>query len=346
MKAVVKTARREGAVEILAVDEPEITPSEILVRVKSAAVCGSDLHAYRFSPGYRTPKETKIPVTLGHEWSGVVAEAGADVAGFAVGDRIMGESMLYCGHCRLCLQGRTNICEQFILTGRHLDGAMAEYFKVSPRYLHRIPKELSFEEAATAQPLSVSLHAVVDNCQVAPGDTVLVFGPGIIGLGAAQAARMKGASTIAVVGLEKDEKVRLPAAKKLGFHTLSAGSNDLGGDLERLTGRRKADVVIECSGDAQNIARGIEMTTRGGHFTVVGISANPASVFFTPVVRDEIQIHTSFNGTWNNYDQALRLMATKAIDMKSLISTHELKEAVTVFEAALGCDLVKPVLCP
>jgi L-iditol 2-dehydrogenase len=205
---------------------------------------------------------------------------------------------------------------------------------------------LSFEEAATAQPLSVSLHAVIDNCLITPGDTVLVFGPGIIGLGAAQAARMMGASTIAVVGLEKDEKVRLPAAEKLGFIPLNAGSNDLSADFERLTGRRNADVVIECSGDSQNIPRGIDLVARGGHFTMVGISADPAAVFYTPVIRNEIQIHTSFNGTWNNYEQALRLMANNTIDMRSLISTHKLEEAVSVFDSALACDLVKPVLCP
>ncbi len=346
MKAVVKVAREKGAVEILDIDEPENGASEVLVEIKSAAVCGSDLHAYEFLPGYRTPEETKIPVTLGHEWSGTIAGVGADASGFEVGDRVVGESMLYCGCCRLCLRGRTNICERFILTGRHIDGAMAQYFKVHPRYLHRIPDGLSYEEASTAQPLSVSLHAVLDNCVVAPGDTVLVFGPGVIGLGAAQAARMLGASTIVVVGLQKDEKVRLPVARKLGFLTLNAGSNDLGADLGRLTGSRKADVVIECSGDGENVARGLSLVARGGHMTVVGISADPSSVFYTPVVRDEIQIHTSFNGTWNNYDQALRLMAARKIDMETLISAHGLDEAVRVFDAALECDLVKPVLRP
>ncbi len=346
MKAVVKVARRKGAVEIRAVAKPKIDSAEILVRVKSAAVCGSDLHAYEFLPGYQTPAETKIPVTLGHEWSGVVVETGGDVAGFTPGDRVMGETMLYCGQCRLCLRGRTNICERFTLTGRHIDGAMAEFFKIDPRYLHRIPDGLSFEEAAAAQPLSVSLHAVVDNCVVAPGDVVLVFGPGVIGLGAAQAARILGASTVVVVGLEKDRKVRLPVAEKLGFLTLSAASNDLGADLRRLTGGAQADVVIECSGDRDNIPRGLSLVARGGHMTIVGISAGPAPVVYTPVVRNEIQIHTTFNGTWNNYDQALRLMASKAIDMKSLISVHGLEEAVRVFDAALECDLVKPVLCP
>ncbi|MBI3936786.1 MAG: alcohol dehydrogenase catalytic domain-containing protein [Betaproteobacteria bacterium] len=345
MKAAVKYERRKGAVKIFDLEEPKIGPSEVLVRIKSAAVCGSDLHAYEFLPGYQTPEETKIPVTLGHEWSGIIADVGANVSRFRPGDRIMGESVLYCGECRLCLQGRTNICERFLLTGRHIDGAMAEYFKVDSKYLHRIPDGLSFEEAATAQPLSVSLHAVVDNCVIAPGDIVLVFGPGVIGLGAAQVARMLGASTVIVVGLERDEKARLPLAKDLGFFPLASGS-DLAQELMRLTGRAKADVVIECSGDSRNIARGLGLVARGGRMTIVGISADPASVFYTPIVRNEIQIHTTFNGTWNNYDQALRLMAEKKINMKSLISQHELTEVVRVFDAALECEMVKPVLCP
>jgi L-iditol 2-dehydrogenase len=346
MKAVVKTERRKGAVECIEVDAPVIAPSEVLVKVESAAVCGSDLHAYEFLPGYQTPEETKIPVTLGHEWSGTVVNTGKEVANFKVGDRVVGESILYCGRCRLCLQGRTNICERFILIGRHLDGAMAEFFKTPEQYLHRIPDGLSFEEAATAQPLSVSLHGVIDNCNIVPGDTVLVFGPGVIGLGAAQVARLLGATTIAVVGTAKDEKVRLPTASKLGFLTLSATSNDLRADLKRLTGRPTADVVIECSGDSESIARGLGLVARGGHMTVIGISASPVSVFYTPVVRNEIQLHTTFNAKWSNYDQALRLMAEKKIDMRMLISTHVLSDVVRVFDSALDCDVVKPVLCP
>lgn len=346
MKAVVKTERRKGAVECRDVDEPRIGPSEVLIKVESAAVCGSDLHAYEFLPGYQTPEETRIPVTLGHEWSGTVVDAGVEVANFKHGDRVMGESIQYCGRCRLCLRGRPNICERFILIGRHVNGAMAELFKVDERYLHRIPDGLSFEEAATAQPLSVSLHAVVDNCVVAPGDTVLVFGPGVIGLGAAQTARLLGAARVVVAGLPKDEKVRLPTAKKLGFETLSAASNDLGADLKRLTGRGKADVVVECSGDSESIARGLSLAARGGHLTIIGISATPASIFYTPVVRNEIQLHTTFNATWSNYDQALRLMAEKKIDMQTMISTHALADVVSVFDAAIDCDLVKPVLCP
>ena len=206
--------------------------------------------------------------------------------------------------------------------------------------------DLSFEEAATAQPLSVSLHAVADNCVIAPGDSVLVLGPGVIGLGAAQAARLMGAATVVVAGLPRDERVRLPAAQKLGFPVINALDNNLGSSLERITGRNKADVVIECSGDSENIAKGLSLTARGGHMTIIGISALPASVFYTPVVRNEIQVHTTFNGTWANYDQALRLMAAGKIDMRTLISTHALGEAVSVFDAALECDLVKPVLCP
>jgi L-iditol 2-dehydrogenase len=346
MKALAKLERRKGAVGVIDMDEPEYGPNEVQIKIQAAAVCGSDLHAYEFLPGYQTPAETKIPVILGHEWSGVIAATGRSVAGFKVGERVMGESIQFCGVCDLCRKGRTNICSKFTLTGRHVDGAMAGYFKIDPRYLHRIPEGLSFEEASTAQPLAVSLHAVIDNCAIAPGDTVLVFGPGVIGLGAAQAARLLGATMVVIAGLARDEKVRLPTARKLGFATLNADSNDVATDFHRLTGSHKADVVIDCSGDSLSIPRGLELTARGGHMTIVGISAGPASVFYTPVVRNEIQLHTTFNATWSNYDQALRLMASKQIDMQTLISSHSLGEAIGVFDAALECDLVKPVLCP
>src|SRR5918911_3503809 len=122
MKALAKLERRKGAVAVIDADEPEYGPNEVQIEVQAAAVCGSDLHAYEFLPGYQTPAETKIPVILGHEWSGVVSAVGGGVEGFRPGDRVMGESILFCGECRLCRQGRTNICERFTLIGRHIDG--------------------------------------------------------------------------------------------------------------------------------------------------------------------------------------------------------------------------------
>lgn len=346
MKAVVKTQRAKGAVEILDWNEPKIEPDEVLVEVKAASVCGSDLHAYQFKPGYRTPEETAIPVVLGHEWSGVIVDTGEAVQGWKSGDRVMGESVQYCGRCRLCLQGRRNICERFILIGRHIDGAMAQYFRAKVQYLHRVPEGLSFEEASTAQPLSVSFHAVVDNCVIQPGDLVVVFGPGVIGLGAAQVARLKGASQVVVVGVAKDRKVRLPRAEELGFVAVDGERSDIRKVLPDFTGGRKADVVIEASGDHRSIVDGLAVAARGGRMTIIGIFAEPAPVFFTPVVRNEIQIHTTFNGTWANYEQALQLMARGLVNMKPLLALEPLADAVKVFDAAIECELIKPVLIP
>lgn len=346
MKAVVKTRRCKGAVEVLDVDEPKIGSNEVLVQVKSASVCGSDLHAYEFFPGYQTPEETKIPLILGHEWSGVIVDRGEEVEGFGAGDRVMGESILYCGECSLCLKGRRNICERFTLIGRHVDGAMAQYFKVDARYLHRMPSGLSFEEASSGQPLAVSLHAVVDNCAIRPGDLVVIFGPGVIGLGAAQIARLRGAEQVVIIGLERDGKVRLPKAAELGFLTVNGERSDIRKKLSELTGKTKADVVVECSGDHQAILDGLDVVARGGRMTIIGISAQPAPIFFTPVIRNEIQIHTTFNATWDNYEQALHLMARGLVNMKSLQSPGPLSEAVQVFDAALECESIKPVLIP
>lgn len=346
MKAVVKTQRCKGAVEVIGWNDPKIGAEEVLVQVKAASVCGSDLHAYEFLPGYQTPEETTIPVVLGHEWSGVVVETGEAVSSYKVGDHVMGESIQYCGQCQLCLEGRRNICERFTLIGRHIDGAMAEYFRADPRYLHRIPSPLSFEEASTAQPLAVSLHAVVDNCKVRPGDLVVVFGPGIIGLSAAQIARLLGAGKVVVVGLDRDEGMRLPTARELGFATVNGERFDIRDKLRELAGGKRADVVIECSGDHHAIFDGLTIIARGGRMTIIGISAEPVSIFFTPVIRNEIQIHTTFNGTWSNYEQALHLMAQGLLNVKPLLSPRPLSEAVRVFDAALDCELIKPVLIP
>jgi threonine dehydrogenase-like Zn-dependent dehydrogenase len=104
--------------------------------------------------------------------------------------------------------------------------------------------------------------------------------------------------------------------------------------------------VIECSGDHQAILDGLDIVARGGRMTIIGISAQPAPVFFTPVIRNEIQIHTTFNATWSNYEQALNLMARGLINMKALLSPGALGEAVKIFDAALKCESIKPVLIP
>lgn len=341
MKAYVKTKREYGALEFKDVPKPEPKADEVLIKIRASAICGSDLHAYEYPAGYEF---MSIPVTLGHEYSGVVEKIGSEVTLFNVGDFVMGESNQYCGNCGNCHEGRTNICDNNRMTGLHIDGAMAEYIAVPEKMLHRIPQGVSFEEAALAQPCAVSFHGMFDKSDVRPGDSVVVFGPGIVGLMAAKGAQLMGASQVFVVGTDMDAEVRLPLAEKMGFIVINADQEDLSQKIVFHTGKDKVDVAVECSGAASACKTAMDSVRKGGSISLLGIYSRPSEIFFTPLIRQEIQLHTSYTCGWKNYEQALRLIASGQLDLKPLISTYPFEEGMQAIQDGLDKKVLKPVL--
>uniref|UniRef100_UPI00260F93F2 alcohol dehydrogenase catalytic domain-containing protein n=1 Tax=uncultured Methanomethylovorans sp. TaxID=183759 RepID=UPI00260F93F2 len=198
MKAIIKTKKEYGFVSLEETNKPEkIKSNEVLVQVNSAAICGSDIHAYEYISSYQN--FMKVPVILGHESSGIVVATGEDVTDFKVNDRVMGESNIYCGKCRNCRVGATHICENNLMRGLTTDGVMAEYVVFSEQNLHHVPENLSFSEAAAAQACTVSVHGMFRRFNIRAGSSVVVNGVGIIGLVAAQLARLQGATEVIIV---------------------------------------------------------------------------------------------------------------------------------------------------
>ena len=341
MKAIVKTKRAYGEVHITDVEKPKIKPGHVLIKIRATAICGSDLHAYEYPPGYEF---MNIPVTLGHEYSGVVEAVGDGVEQFYVGDRVMGESNQFCGYCPNCHRGLTQICSNNRMTGIHIDGGMAEYICVPEQIVHRIPDKVSFEEAAVAQPCAVSFHGVFDNSKVRPADIVVVFGPGIVGLMAAQAARIMGARHVVMVGTDVDEEIRLPLARELGFATINGQKGDLQEQLKVITGQDKADVVVEGSGAAPAISQAIELVRKGGGLTFVGIYSKPAEIFLTNLIRSEITVNTSYTCNWENYEQALLLIEGGQVNLKPLLKVYPFEQGLQAFQDGLDKKVLKPVL--
>lgn len=341
MKAFVKVAREYGAVELKDVTKPLPKGDQVLVKIKASAICGSDLHAYEYPPGYEF---MNIPVTLGHEYGGVIEAVGEDVSQFKVGDRVMGESNQYCGKCDNCHKGRTNICMGSKMTGLHLDGGMAEYILIPERIVHFIPAGVSFAEAALAQPCAVSFHAVFDHSGVKPGDDVVVFGPGIVGLMAAKGAQIIGASRVFVVGTNVDEATRLPLVKEMGFHPINCEKEDIALAIERVTGSKTVDVALEATGAAIAAQSCLSLVRKGGSITLLGIYSKANEVFFTPLVRNEIQVYTSYTCTWENYEQALKLVAAGQVDLKQLMSKYPFEQGMQAIRDGLAKTAIKPVL--
>lgn len=342
MKAIVKTRRERGAVEVLEVpDPPAPVGNEIRIRVMSSAICGSDLHSHEYIPSSRG---MAVPVILGHEASGVVEAVGPEVRSFRAGDRVMGESNQYCGDCANCRAGKSNICLRSLMRGIDVDGAMAEIITLNEPFAHRLPDGLSFDDAAVAQPVSVSLHGVCDNCEILPGDAVAVFGPGVIGQAAAQLARARGASRVVVVGTGADAARRLPIAESMGFPTVNAREGPIGEAVARALGQDAADVVIECSGAPPALSSGIGLLRKGGRLTVLSIFSKPVEIDLAQITRKELRLSVSYTSTWNNYERALALLADGILAVGPLCKSYPFERAEEAFQDAISKAVLKPIL--
>ena len=343
MRAVVKEAAREGAIHVREVERPTPGPGQVLIEVKAASVCGSDLHIWHWEPAYQPIM--KLPTVLGHEFVGLVAELGPGVDGLRLGERVVSESISTCGQCRQCRRGRTSICDSFYCLGVHGDGGMAEFALTEARLLHRLPDELPFEEATTIEPLSVATHAVVERSGIRPGDLALVFGPGPIGLLAAQVARTAGAQVV-VAGVEADQAVRLAAAEQLGLGTINLDREDVPGGLRRLTGRDRADVALECAGAGAALRTALDSVVKGGTIVLVALYPGPIELDPSWAVRRELNIHATYAANWIDFERSIAFLRSGAVDVKPLVNTYPLDQAERAFKDALERQTLKPVLLP
>src|SRR5579872_2708334 len=212
MRAIVNTASAPYAVELQEKKTPNVGPGDVLLRVRGVGVCGSDLHQWHNTHGWKV----NYPVVLGHEFGGEVAAIGSEVRGFREGDRVVSETAAQiCGACVYCRTGSYNLCPHRLGFGYGLDGAMADYVRVPSRCLHHIPDHVPFEDAAMTEPACVACNAVMELSHITPGDTVVVLGPGTIGLMVVQMAKLCGPGTLVLVGTSKDT-ARLEVGRQLG----------------------------------------------------------------------------------------------------------------------------------
>jgi L-iditol 2-dehydrogenase len=337
MRAVVKRKPEPGVV-FAEVPKPTIAADEVLIEVKAAAICGSDLGIYDYTPAY---SKMRLPVVMGHEFSGKIAEAGPQVKGYAIGDRVLAESVKACAVCVYCRSGHENLCDASTLFGIHVDGGMAEYVAVPYRLLHRLPGELSFEEGALIEPLSNALHFVKDCTPIRLGDLAVVHGCGPIGIFSAQLFRLAGAEVI-LTGVNVDTE-RFKIASGLGLEIVNVEKEDLAKLVSERTGGRGADIAFVATGAPPAVVQATQIVKKRGQITIIGIFGRPVEVPMTQVVRREITLSGAYDAKPENFDQSIRLAKSGAIKVKELI-THRflLEKAREAFETAksrVGCKV-------
>lgn len=330
LKAVVKSKPAPG-VEVRDVPVPEPAGDEVLIRVKAAAICGSDLGIYKYTAAYRG---MTLPVTMGHEFTGEVAETGTQVEGYTAGDRVLSESVKACGECRFCREGMSNLCEYSTLFGIQTDGGFAEYVTVPQGLLHRLPAGMSYEEAALVEPLSNAVHFVDDITSYKPGDLVVVQGCGPIGLFSAQLFRLGGARVI-VSGLGVDG-VRLGIAEGLGFEAVNIDEVDLVGHVMELTDGKGADAAFVAVGAPQAVKQALELVRKRGTVTVVGIFGADVPMDLTRLVRRELTVVGAYDARPDNFPTSISHISEGRVNVGDVL-THRfsLDDAEAAFKVAL-----------
>ena len=329
MKALMKVAEGPGNLELRDIREPAPGPGEVVVKVAATGICGSDLHIqddeYKVVP----------PVVIGHETAGTVAAVGAGVEGFRPGDRVTSQTTLStCGRCAYCRSGRTNLCPERRWLGGLVNGGFAEYFAVPARSLLRLPENVSETAAALTEPLACCVHGVLEVAEPAPGSTVVVSGPGPIGLLCAQAARAAGAEVI-VLGTAADQ-ARFALARRLGFTRLvDVQAQDPVAAVHELAGGTGPDLVIEAAGAAASLDQCLRLAPRGGTLLQIGLYGRPVPVAVDTLVIKELRLLGTFSSTPTAWTTALDLMASGKVQTEPLVtSTRPLAEWASAFQAA------------
>ena len=267
MKAIVIDG--PDRIEFRDVEKPAYGPDDVLIQSATAGLCRTDLEILR---GEVPEQWLRYPVIPGHEWSGTVAEVGADVTDYAAGDRVCSEGIIPCNRCRRCRNGDTNLCENYDQLGFTRGGGCGEYV-VAPRHaVHRLGDGVSFDSAVLVEPASVVLRAI-ERCSPRLGETVGVVGIGTLGSIALQILSLYGTRALVAYGVRDEE---LDVARSMGAtHTINVAEQDAEEATHRLL-REGLDMVVEVAGSAQAVETALSVIRMGGRVSLLGIAGHSA----------------------------------------------------------------------
>jgi L-iditol 2-dehydrogenase len=316
------------------IPRPVPGPHDLLVRVEACGICGSDRHMFRGE--YPTAR----PVTLGHEFSGIVEVAGDAVEGFSIGTRITGDPNVACGQCEFCRAGRPNLCPSLSPIGVMRDGGFAEYVLVPQGQAVDLPDGLDPRHGAFCEPVSCCIHAI-DVARIPPGGSVLILGGGVIGLLMVQLARLAGARDIV---LSTRQAPRRALALELDA---TAVADPAGGDAAiaaLLPGG--ADVVFECAGLGETLLQATRLARRGGTVVLFGVVPEADRITISPfeLLTRELRLESA----WLNpltHRRAAELIAAKSLELDRLVTrTISIDEVPGVVGAPLALGEIKVVM--
>jgi 6-hydroxycyclohex-1-ene-1-carbonyl-CoA dehydrogenase len=328
VKAAVFYSKNEP-LKIEDVPDPEYGPNDVLIKVAGCGLCRTDLHYLEGLPTFKKP-----PIILGHEISGTIAELGENVKNFEKGNNVLIPPVFACGECIFCRTGRGTICTNQIMIGNHRDGGFAEYIAVPASDIFKLPPEVPLVEGAIiSDAISTPYHAVVNRAGVKPGDTVVVYGCGGVGLNTVQMASVAGANVIAIDIVPE----KLELAKKVGaVDTLNANDvEDVAKAVRKLTSGG-ADISFEVIGNPDIIQKAYDSVRWGGTLVVVGYTHKDITINAGRMMFREIEVKGSLGCGLQDYPRIINMVKYGKIKVKELV-THK----VTLDKINEGFELLK-----
>ena len=329
-----------GHVEFGEWQEPSMMPGQVLIDVAACGICGTDLHVYKGMPA-----AWPVPGIRGHEFAGTVIAWANDIQGFQVGDRVVVQPLVYCGQCRFCRSGQTNLCANLYLIGGEQSGGFAERVAVPASSLFLVPDSLSLKQAALIETLATTVHAFEQNL-AGILRSVAVLGAGSQGLFAVQLARLAGANLIAV---SETDPYRLAMAQKLGAtHAIDPRQEDVVDAIRALTDGDGVDLVIEAAGKAVTRQDATQVLRPGGTAIFLALGAERTTIDFMALVPRELHLRGTQCYTDADFALAIELLASGEIIVDPLITEIPLEKGSDAFEALARdpAEMIKVILAP
>ncbi len=339
MKAVMKVALGVGNIEVRDIPEPTAGEGQVVIRVKAAGICGTDMHIYK------DEFKSRPPVVLGHEIAGEIVDVGKGAEHIKTGTRVTTETYFHtCGVCRYCRNGQVNLCLERRSIGSAMNGGFTNYVLVPAKNVHPLPSHLSFNAGALTEPLACVVHGVLSTPTVAPGDLAVIAGPGAIGLLTLQVVKAAGAKVI-MLGTSADTG-RLELAKLLGAdYTLNVQEQDAEKLVRELSYQGLgADAVYECSGAGPAAEQLLTLARRKGRYVQIGLFGKPIAFDLDQLCYKELTMSGSNATIPSAWPKALQLLESGAVNTEALIShsysVTDWQEAFDFFEAKKGIKLL------
>ncbi len=316
MKALVKS-RPEPGIWMQDVPEPVIGPNDLLVRVRKTAICGTDIHIFKWDDWSK--RTIPVPMVIGHEFMGVVEEVGSHVRGFEVGDRVTGEGHITCGWCRNCRAGRRHLCPNTVGIGVNRQGAFAEYLSLPAFNAFKLPDDIPDAVAAFFDPFGNAVHTALSFDLV--GEDVLITGAGPIGCMAAAICRHVGARNVVVTDINP---ARLALAERLGASlAIDVTRTEPRAVMSQLDMHEGFDVGLEMSGSAAALRQLIGSMMHGGRVALLGIPPNDTAIDWDQVIFKGLVLKGIYGREMFETWYKMKTLVQSGLDLSPIL-THEL----------------------